>query len=241
MVQRTLRRLGYNVEGVRYTPKQLLQPELLRPLEFDDIICRHMFEHGRDCTFIQVGAYDGVSTDPLHRYIAACGWRGVMLEPQPHPASRLRALYADNPDIVVLEAAVDAARGTRSLYTVECDELPTWAGGTASFDRAHLTKHEHLLPALEAKIRELKVECTTFDDVLAKLPAERLDLLQIDAEGADADLIDLFPFNRIKPQIVHWEVRNLSRADQERALSRLCQFGYRIARSGDADMLAVLA
>ena len=61
-----------------------------------------MFEHGQDCVFIQVGAYDGVSTDPLRKYIGRCGWRGVMLEPQPGPAGRLRDLYAGNDGIVVM-------------------------------------------------------------------------------------------------------------------------------------------
>src|ERR1700677_3287835 len=96
-LRQRLRDLGYNVEGVRYTPRQLLEPALVRTVEFDDVICRHMFAHGEGCVFIQVGAYDGLSTDPLRKYIARCPWSGVMLEPQPRPAERLRELYADRP------------------------------------------------------------------------------------------------------------------------------------------------
>ena len=240
LIRQALRRVGYNVEGIRYTPRQLLEPNLLRTLQFDDVVCRRMYEHGRRLSFIQIGAYDGVSTDPLHKYVAACGWRGVMLEPQPGPAARLRELYARNDDIVVLEAAVDDQRRTRSLYTVECDELPRWAGGMASFDRQHLLKHDYLLPGLADKIRELTVECVTFDDVLGRLPGDELDLLQIDAEGADGYLLTLFPFDRVRPAIVQWECKNMTRAQQEAALERLCGYGYRIARSGDEDMLAVL-
>jgi FkbM family methyltransferase len=239
MIREALRRVGYNVEGVRYTPRQLLEPKLLRALQFDDVVCRRMYEHGSRLSFIQIGAYDGVSTDPLRKYVAACGWRGVMLEPQPRPAGRLRELYAGNDDVVVLEAALDAQRSTRSLYTVECDELPRWAGGMASFDRQHLLKHDYLLPGLADKIRELTVECITFDDVLAQLPGDALDLLQIDAEGADGYLLSLFPFDRVRPAIVQWECKNMSRAQQEAALELLCSLGYLVARSGDEDMLAV--
>jgi FkbM family methyltransferase len=240
LLRKALRGIGYDVQGVRYTPRQLLEPERLRLLEFDDVVCRHMHERGPECVFIQVGAYDGVSTDPLHKYIAACGWRGVMLEPQPRPVERLRQLYAEHDRIVVLEAAVDAERGARSLYAVECDELPAWAGGMASFDRAHIVKHDYLIPGIAAKIRELKVDCITFADVLDQLPEDRLDLLQIDAEGADGYLLSLFPFERLKPAIVQWEIKNLSRAQQEAALDLLCGHGYRVARSGGEDMLAVL-
>jgi len=238
-VRQRLRDVGYDIQGVRYTPRQLLEPSLLRVVEFDDIICRHMFEHGEACVFVQVGAYDGVSTDPLHKYITRCGWRGVMLEPQPRPASQLRALYADNPGIVVMQVAVDRERRQRSLYTVESDDLPKWAGGMASFDRAHIEKHDYLFPGIDEKIRELTIDCVTFADVLENLPPGRLDLLQIDAEGADGYLLGLFPFDRIRPAIVHWEIKNMTRAQQEATLDQLCGLGYRISRSGGEDRLAV--
>ena len=93
-VKQLLGRIGYRIEATRYTPRHLHRPECLRTLMFDDVICRHMFEHGQACNFIQVGAYDGVSTDPLHRYVERCGWRGVMLEPQPGPAALFSRLLS---------------------------------------------------------------------------------------------------------------------------------------------------
>ena len=238
-IRSALERLGYKIEGIRYTPRQLLDAGKVRSLQFDDVLCRRMFERGEALTFVQVGAYDGVSTDPLHKYIERCGWRGVMLEPQPRPAARLRELYKDNPGIVILEAAVDGQPGTRSLYTVESDEVPRWAGGMASFDRDHILKHDYLIPGIASMVRELTVPCITFPDVLAKLPDGELDLLQIDAEGADGYILSLLPFERVKPAIIHFEIKNMSRADQEAALDLLGRQGYLIARSGSEDMLAV--
>ncbi|MEJ0065403.1 MAG: FkbM family methyltransferase [Caulobacteraceae bacterium] len=239
-VQRAIRTLGYNVEGIHYTPRQLLEPGRLRALEFDDIVCRHMHERGRELSFVQIGAYDGVSTDPLRKYITACGWSGVMLEPQPRPVARLRELYAGESRIAILEAAVDRERGARNLYTVECDDLPKWAGGMASFQREHLLKHDYIIPGIGEKIRELTVNCITFGDVLDQMPGAQLDVLQIDAEGADGYLLSLFPFDRAKPAIIHWEIKNMDRAQQEAALDLVCGHGYLVARSGGEDMLAVL-
>ncbi len=150
--KRLLERLGYRVEGIRDTPRHLFRPDCLRTLQFDDVICRHMFEHGEVCNFIQIGAFDGVSTDPLRRYIERCGWRGVMLEPQPGPAARLRNLYKDSSDIAILEAAVDGTHMTRALYTVECDGLPKWVGGMASFDREQILRQDYLIPGIEKLI-----------------------------------------------------------------------------------------
>lgn len=239
-VKSLLMRLGYRLEGVRYTPRQLLEPERLRVLEFDDLVCRRMFDHGQELTFLQIGAYDGVATDPLHKYIARCGWRGVMVEPQPGPAAALQRLYAGNPGITVVEAAIDAQRGLRVLYTVELTDHPTWVGGMASFNRDHLLRHDYVVPGIADLIREIEVPCITMADVLEKLPSPALDLVQIDAEGADAFLLSLFPFDRVKPAIFQWEIKNLSRAEQEIALDLLGRNGYLVAPSGafDEDALA---
>ena len=239
LLRKALEGIGYRVEGVRYTPRQLFEPQLLRPLELDDVVCRRLFEAPAPWTFVQVGAFDGVANDPLRRFIAKGGWRGVMLEPQPDVVRRLRELYRDDDDVVILAAAVDRERGQRSLYTVDAEGLPAWVAQIASFDRAHLEKHAVLVPDIATRIRELTVDSITFDDVLDRLPPGRLDILQIDAEGADGYLLGLFPFARVRPAIVHWEIKNMTRADQEATLEKLCGLGYLISRSGTQDMLAV--
>ena len=232
--------LGYQVQGTKYCPRQLLEPALLRRLEFDDVVCRRMFEVGQEFTFIQVGAFDGVSTDPLRKYIQTCGWRGVLIEPQPGPAAQLQELYDGNDRLTILQAAVDAKHGKRTLFTVESDSVPSWARGMASFQRDNIVKNAYLIPGVESTIKEITVNCITFDDVMQKIAAGQLDLLQIDAEGADGRILSLFPFDRVRPAIVHWESKNLHKHEQEEVLDLLKGYGYRFARSGEEDMLAVL-
>jgi hypothetical protein len=128
-IKRLFNALGYDVRGTRMTPRQLLQPHLLRPLEFDDVICRLMYETGDALTFIQVGAFDGLIQDPLRKYIVSRGWRGVMVEPQPVPARKLRELYKDDGRITVLQVALDRRPGVRSLFTINSPDAPEWAGG----------------------------------------------------------------------------------------------------------------
>ena len=236
-----LGRLGYRVQGTRYVPRQLLEPACLRFLEFRDAVGRLMFEKGPALSFIQVGAFDGVTLDPLQPYIGRHGWRGVMLEPQPQPAARLRELYRGNDRITVLEAALDRQPGTRSLFTVNSDRVPDWARGMASFDREHVAKHEYLIPGLGSMIKEIPIRCVSFDEVLALLGTESVDVLQIDAEGADAYILGLFPFGKVKPPIVNWEVKNLKIGERESCLELLLRYGYRFAPAPNGDdMLAVL-
>jgi len=240
LVKDLLAKLGYQIRGTRYCPRHLLEPCYLRPLKLADVICRRMFECGPELTFIQIGAFDGISTDPLYQYIAKYGWRGIMVEPQPRPARNLRDLYRGNDRIVVLQAAVDRTPGKRTLFTVESENAPIWAGGMASFQRDHIVKHSYLIPGLEEMIREITVDCIPFDNVFERLNSKQVDLLQIDAEGADAYLLSLFPIAEVKPAIIHWEIKNLSRAQREDCFDLLSGFGYRFAPSGDEDMMALL-
>lgn len=239
ILKRLLAVAGYRVAGTRYTPWQLLEPTLLRLLEFDDVLCRRMVEVGRPLQFIQVGAFDGVTADPLEKYIAGQGWRGVLVEPQARAAAQLRARYAHCAGVAVMQAAVDRTPGQRTLYVVSGADAPAWAGGLASFDREVILKHADQVPDLAGMIREETVACVTFDEVLDKLAAPDLDLLQIDTEGADATILALFPFGRITPAIVHWEVKHMTRSERESCLDRLAGFGFRFALSGGEDMLAV--
>jgi FkbM family methyltransferase len=164
----------------------------------------------------------------------------VVVEPQPRAVRQLRHLYRGNDRIVILQAALDDECRSRTLYTVESQTAPPWAGGLASFRRETIVKHSDLIPGLETMIREDCVNCITFDKVLGYLPDSRIDLLQIDAEGADGHILSLFPLDRLLPAIIHWEVKHLSKKEKEHCLDRLASLGYKFAPSGGEDMLAVL-
>lgn len=239
LVRHVLARAGYRIQGTRLTPRHLYSPSCLRPLEFDDVICRRMIEGGQSLRFLQIGAFDGVTRDPLRKYIDRFAWRGLLVEPQSAAAASLRALYRGNEAIAVLQAAIGATAGTRTLFTVEPGAAPAWTGGLASFDRATIVKHAALHPGLAELIREETVACVTFDTVLDGMRAESLDLLQIDAEGADHLLLAMFPFERVKPLIVHWEIKHATKTERETCFDQLVRWGYRLAPSGGEDMLAV--
>jgi FkbM family methyltransferase len=238
-LKRLFNALGYDVRGTRMTPRQLLQPDLLRALEFDDLVCRLMYETGDALTFIQVGACDGLMQDPLRKYIVSRGWRGVMVEPQPAPARKLRELYKDNGRITVLQAALDRQPGVRSLFTIKSPAAPEWAEGLASFQKEVILRHAEIIPGIESMITEVAVDCITFESVFKHLPEGDLNLLQIDTEGADGLILSIFPFERIKPDIVHWEIKHLSLREREYCLRALTSQGYRVAASSYQDMMAV--
>ena len=67
---------------------------------------RRMLEAGHELTFIQVGGFDGITTDPLYKYITRYGWRGVLLEPQS------RALISSASSIAAVTASLSLSGRT---------------------------------------------------------------------------------------------------------------------------------
>ena len=239
LLKTVLENLGYKVQGIRYTPRHLLEPSMVRVLEFDDIICRYMVEHRQNLTFIQVGAFDGVTKDPLRPYIERYGWRGVLVEPQPKAAEKLRKLYHDNDFVHVVEAALGEQVGKQKIYTIEGENIPTWVEGMASFKASNILKHENIVPGIRNMVKAISVSSTTFDHIMSELSINEIDLLQIDTEGADYFILSLFPFDKVRPAIVHWEVKHFSKLEREKCFDFLANFGYVFAPSGSEDMMAL--
>jgi len=240
LVKYILSKAGYTVTCARHIPLPLRESKNLRTFEFDDAVFRRMHEVGTTLTFLQIGVYDGITNDPLRHHIVENRWKGVMVEPQRGSVDSLKLLYRNHPEIRIINAAVDATARERILYTVFGPGAPDWVGGLASFDRETVAKHEKWYPGLSSMIHEESVSCLPFDTILAELPGDRIDILQIDTEGADGWILSLFPFDRIRPAIVHYEIKHLDKAEQEQALNLLLKHGYRLARSGAEDMLAVI-
>jgi FkbM family methyltransferase len=187
-----------------------------------------------------VGAFDGVQCDPIIHYIDKYNWKGVMLEPQPVPFAKLKERYNHNKRIAIRNAAISPSTGKTVLYTLDGDDLPSWSKGMASFNRENILKHNYLFPDINNRIKEIEVDTIAFEHLLKEESISTLDLLQIDTEGYDAEIIKMFPFDTVKPKIIHFESKHISKSSLENVLDLLISLDYKIARDGEEDMMAVL-
>ncbi len=240
-IRESLLRSGYRIDCVRSIPPSLRDPARLRLLEFEDVVCRRMVECGRPLTFIQVGAFDGVTKDPLYPFITRHGWSGILIEPQASACETLHRLHGDRPEIRIFRAAIAERDGEAILYRVSPEaDLPEWCGGLASFCRDSIEKHEKFAPGITRAIVEETVPTRTFSSLFEEASIETSpDLLQMDTEGFDTQLLEWFPFETWRPPIVHFEIKHFGKAELEPCLERLAEFGYRFAPSGGEDLLAV--
>jgi FkbM family methyltransferase len=193
-------------------------------------VVAHELIKNPELTFIQVGAFDGVSDDDMRELIVTHCLRGVLVEPQPTAFARLKELYRDQPQVTLLEAAIAEREGVRDLYC----QLGV-AGMTASFDRAHLRKHG----IADHEIVAQPVICHTIESAVRAGGLEHVDLIQIDAEGYDWPIIQSIDFARLRPHILRFEFRHMSRGDADACLALLADAGYRFVVETD-DIIAHL-
>lgn len=239
MTQSMLSAVGYELHCTRYIASKMLLPEHVINLNFQHVVCTLMHKLRRQqLTFLQIGAFDGVSSDPLREFVHEYGWRGVLVEPQPSAYKKLVENYREQANLLFKNFAVSKTSGTLTLYTVSGEGLPDWCGGLAGFSRESIEKHEAFAPGISQKILPLEVPTVTFEELLAELPSPELDLLQIDTEGFDAQLLAMFPFEKIRPHLIHFERKHLSVRDLDKCLSHLAENGYKFAFDGGEDMIA---
>jgi FkbM family methyltransferase len=159
--------------------------------------------------FVEVGA-----NDPRERsqtwHLEQAGWTGILIEPQPDLADRLRAARSAKVFAVACSSRENAGR-TLPLHV---------AGPMSALDRDRMSPG-----AIPEMI--IQVEVKTLDDILteAKAPVP-LDFVSVDVEGHEIDVLSGFDIARWRPRLILLE-DHVGNLDKYRALRAA---GYRLVR-----------
>ncbi len=179
---------------------------------FPDILDAHLQKLTKGETgikFIEIGANDGISWDPLFKFIKKYKWEGILVEPHPTYYRELVENYkAINTGKIHFEnIAISDEHGKKELYYFsninKSDQDYLFLKCLSSFNKGHLLKHCNDYPELE--IKSVIVNCTTLNQLIEKYKFRAFDLLLIDAEGVDFEIIQSIDFELIKPRIIFFE------------------------------------
>ena len=180
--------------------------------------------------FVQLGANCGLNTpacaiggDPVYEYAAACGWRGVAVEPVLHTFLRLCENYASMPSIRPLRAAISGpSNQTRAIMRHS-------TGGPQMNRLIADTSDATALKAAQAKLHfeavPLRRLSSIWEEALSLLPQRRVDLLVIDIEGHEGSVLR-HPLPDPVPAAILFEHVHLGQAERERIHSSLTSQGY---------------
>jgi FkbM family methyltransferase len=190
--------------------------------------------------FVQVGSNDAAHDDPIADFVLGCGWQGLMIEPVPYVYERLCRRHRFNPRLRFANLAIGAQETQRSFYCLEplADPPSPYYDQLGSFSRAHIEKHERFIPGISRHIREIEVLVRPLTAVLRDHALTHIELLHVDAEGADDEVLRSLDFGYCTPDLLLFEHGHLTRAGYEDCWRWLSARGYRLLAEG-RDSLAL--
>ncbi len=195
----------------------------------NDFLNQYSLSKQHSFTVIQAGANDGITHDPIHKFIKRDHWKGVLLEPQAYVFNKsLTKIYKKNKSIHTICAAIGEEDGYQKLYKIGFSNLH-WADGLASFS------YEKIKEAFDSGL--VRNNCEKYNIEMPLSPSEQIvsedvvvispltlleryqireiDLLQIDTEGFDYHVIRIFNNAGILPKAIIFENIHLSKEDSQ--------------------------
>lgn len=243
MLKRAIGDMGYEVlrKDRRSTADAKVDARLL------DVYVRPALCGGARLRFVQIGANDGVTEDPLVGIIEAYDVEAVLVEPLPDLGAALKQRYVQNPNVRVEIAAIGDTPGDLEIYVaIRTEDGQIADSRISSFVKAHVERHisnrkasePHLFGA-NPQVRAVKVDVITVAQAIARAGWERADVLVIDAEGFDAVIVADVLKTGLGFGLIYFEHLNIPLHGYQALCAQLDDAGYAITTSGK-DTLAVL-
>jgi len=190
--------------------------------------------------FIQVGANDGKTNDPIYPYVIKYKLSGIAVEPQPDVFELLQETYKNNNNVVCMNAAISKITGTKPFYLVKesfkTNENFKRVTGIASFNKKVLRRTlKNKIPKysnVDDYIQESLLNSFSLDDLIKNHDIKKIDMIQIDCEGYDYEIIKTINFDKFLPSIINFESNYLSDKDRKECEGMLESQGYRWFRYG---------
>lgn len=224
--------------------RHLFQRELRSNIfrrEHTDALLADLAKAVPDAVFIQIGANDGLTGDPLQGLLATVGsqWRGVMVEPVAHLFAQLRERHRARHGLRFEHAAIGEEDGTIAIHRIRT-ELgdPLWLEQLASLDREVLQRTAGQFGDFADRIVSEDVACLTVRTLLQRHDLQSFDLLLVDTEGWDWRILRQFDLARLRPKLILYEHQHLSSKDASDVHDFLARHGYAWAETPEGDTIA---
>lgn len=229
--------------GYSLVPTRILKdPQRQRPIKRDDFFNLYFSKVDPAIFFfVQIGANDGKSSDPIYPYVTKYCLSGITVEPQPDAFALLTETYRDYPGVTCVQAAVGEHSGTIPFYTVKesakTKENQFPMTRIASFNKASIRRglRKKIPPGAnpEDYIQEVPVVALSFVDFMEQYAIQKVNFLQIDCEGYDYTILKTIDMAALAPEILNYESCLFSDAERAECEGYLVGLGYSLFRYGD--------
>jgi FkbM family methyltransferase len=195
---------------------------------------KRVMEADPDFFFIQIGANDGKTADPLRSFILKYNWKGILVEPIKYYFEKLQKNYSTQNRLTFENSSIGSIEGFCDMYRYPLrSNLISHSfggGGLSSFLKKIPLSRSWRIPGAKNHLIKEKVNCITFRKLLDKYKVNKINLLVIDAEGYDFEILKQIDFHFIRPAIIHYEHNNLSPDEKKESIEFVTRHGYRVSK-----------
>jgi len=176
-------------------------------------------------TILQIGAFDGVSNDPVSDFIRQGKMRAILVEPVESNFQKLKKAYQGIDRVSFVQAAITHEDGNVTMYRVK--EIgrwqnDKWVGQIASFDRDHLLK----FGVRHDEVEEVTVTAISLSSLLNRFNLQSVGFLQVDTEGFDAEVVSMSLKLPVPPSFINFEHSHLNTKKAVCLVRELEHIGY---------------
>lgn len=190
-----------------------------------------------DVIFLQIGASDGLTNDPIYHVVKKYGWRGTLIEPLPHIFEQLKKNYSACNNLHYLNVAVSEKKGIFDIYYLPAEHVEEeWQKQLASFDRKSIEFNLRNHTDLIKKIETLQVPAETLSTIFSNIAEPHTDLLVIDVEGQEYKILKQLDHILNKPDFIFFEKGTMPKEELKALHASLVGWGYKIYSCGPDDL-----
>jgi FkbM family methyltransferase len=207
-----------------------------------------------EVSFVQVGANDGSSEDPVSVLAKRHKWTGLVIEPVKALFTELCTTYRNSPRIECVKAA--CAEKARELQFFQIKYRNGQSAhsnkGLSSLHRDVIRGHFKSEEEFDRNVEEIRVAALPLNELLEARKIERVNLLVTDTEGADLQVLQGFDLQKYAPDLLmieHYHLGEEGRrtlnemmhgAGYDRVIGAMDSFFFRpsLLRNIEADTLA---
>lgn len=225
-------------------------------------LLENIFKKQGEITIVQIGSHRGdTHNDPIHKFVikycsterdsASINKFILLIEPVKHIFKQLKENHKNLSGVFFENVAIAESSGQKKFFILKNDinlaamGMPEWLDQLGSLLPERIGKlweayegnsvYQNFL--YENMVVE-KVQCITFHELLSKHHLEKIDLLQIDAEGYDYNILRSINFKNIKPKYINYE-RVLLQKNETACRNLMLHHNYKIHDHGQ-DSLCTL-
>jgi FkbM family methyltransferase len=220
-VQRCVKVFGYRIEKLKDTVEA--------PIDVLDLLLPKVSAERPDFFFVQIGANNGLTDDPIRQFVTKYHWHGVLVEPQPQVFQRLLKNYEQEKQLAFENTAIADKDGTARLFVADHRDETADLTVFASLKKDALIRglDNPKAAGVQVQVQEVEVPALSVQTLLAKHRITKIDLLLTDVQGYDREVVEQFLACGVKPTIIHFEHCHTTRPVLDALYRKLVEHGYR--------------